>query len=105
MFDEPDGREPRPDSITLTVREFLASLPPTTLVRVGADKQSPGVRDYPAGELLHDWQQEMPANPHLDRVASVMGGRLYLPNPTDPGELQVFLRPLSEEASDPQDPQ
>jgi hypothetical protein len=105
MFDEPEGASQVPDTTTMTVREFLAALPPATLVRVGADKQVPGVHEYPAGELLHDWQREVPANPHLDKVGSVMGGRLYLPNPTDPGDLQVFLRPLPQEASDPQDSQ
>jgi hypothetical protein len=91
------------DITTMTVREFLAALPPATRVRVGAEKQRPGVHDYSAGELLHDWQRELPPNPHLDKVASVMGGRLYLPTSADPGELQVFLRPLAKEAADPQD--
>jgi hypothetical protein len=86
--------------ITMTVREFLAALPPDTRVRVGADKAGPGIHETPAAELLRDWQLEVPPNPHLDTVCSVMRGRLYRPNPMDPADLQVFLKPLTEGASE-----
>src|SRR5438309_1403860 len=50
----------------MTPRAFLEKLEPTQLVRVGADKPGGGVKEWPAAELLHDWQEEEPPNPYLD---------------------------------------
>jgi hypothetical protein len=78
--------------VRTTVRAFLTGLNPKRKVRVGADHETPGVHDAAAGVLLHDWVEQN--NPRLDEECFVMNGRAYLPNPDDPGDVQVFLKPL-----------
>lgn len=82
------------NSLRKTPREFLSELAPDQLVRVGADKPATGAKTWPAGELLHDWNEQ--GSPYLDLDATVMNGRLYIPDPTDPKDLQVFLKIVDE---------